>query len=108
MPPSDGIDSKANLAWIQVLCGARTAVGMDRAAIHAARSTRTALPSGRLGATTVRPGPSRIPPCDMHQGQVPGHCGGGLIPLARLKACESPWVLTAGIADILRTACMMT
>ena len=76
---------------------------MDRAAIHAARST--ALPSGRLGATTTRPGPTRIPSCNMHRrfGQVSGHCGGrgGLTPLALLKACEPPWVLMAGAADIL-------
>ena len=68
--------------WIS--CGAPTAdlpvggVGMDRAAIHEARST--ALLSGRLrvGATT-RPGPTRIlrdhrAICSiMHRGQVPGH-----------------------------------
>ena len=41
---------------------------------------------------------------NMHRGQVPGHCRGGLTPfqLGRLKACEAPWVLTAGAADILR------
>ena len=33
----------------------------------------------------------------MPWGQVPGHCGG---PLARLKAREPPWVLTAGAANI--------
>ena len=77
---------------------------MDHAAIHAARSTRTALPSSRLGATTTRPGPTRILPCNMHRGQVPDHCGGGLTPLARLKACESQCVLTGGAVDILRAA----
>ena len=52
-------------------------VGMDRAAMHAVRSTRTALPSGRLGATTTLPGPTRIPSCNMPVRwglrQVPGH-----------------------------------
>ena len=77
---------------------------MDSGAIHAAPST--ALPSSRLGATTARPGPIRITPCNMHRGQIPGHCRGGLTPLARLKAFESQWVLTAGAAaaDILRAA----
>ena len=37
-------------------------VGMDRAAIHAAV----------VGATTTRPCPTRIPPCNMQRGQVPG------------------------------------
>ena len=35
---------------------------MDRAAIHAAV----------VGATTTRPCPTRIPPCNMQRGQVPG------------------------------------
>ena len=40
---------------------------MDRAAIHAALSTQTALPSGWLRATTTWQGPTRIPPCNSIQ-----------------------------------------
>ena len=72
--------------------------GVDRATINAARSTRTALPSSRLGATTTRPGPTHISPCNMRRGQVPDHYGGGLTPLARLTA----GALTNGATNIVQ------
>ena len=74
-------------------------MGMDLAAIHAVWSTRTALSSGRLGRSC-----RGRPQCNMHRGQVPGHCGLGGRLTPRLKASESPWALAAGAADILRAA----
>ena len=66
---------------------------------------------GRLGqryqavdSERRRPGPGRLIYRNMHWGQVPDHNGGGLTPLARLKACESPWVLAAGAADFVGAA----
>ena len=75
---------------------------MGLAAIHALGSIRTALPSGRLGATTVSDGPAQpdsetTVQCAAGTGPRPLR---GLTP--RLKASESLWVLRAGAADILR------
>ena len=99
-------------------------VGINLAAIHAVRSTRTALPSGRLGATTTLLGYLIIPPWNMHRGQVSGylceictggpagapgtgHCRGGLTP--RPKANESPWVVALGTdgraGPVMPTSC---
>ena len=55
-------------------------------------------------ASTADSPPYNSAICTWDRSQGPGHCWGGLTPLARGKACEFPWVLMACAADIRRAA----
>ena len=61
-------------------------------------------------ASTADSPPYNSAICTWDRSQGPGHCWGGLTPLARGKACEFPWVLMACAADIRRAAwhCALT
>ena len=74
-------------------------------ALSQPRGTRNGSPtlrSNRLGEMTILPGPTRNHRAICTGDRYQVTAGGGYRSLARLKACDPPWVLTAGTADIRR------
>ena len=84
----------------------QTSLSKEWALIKGKRSTpcRCSLRSSWSGEKATLPCQTRIPPCNMQRGQVPGHFWSRVLLVALLKAWEQQWMLTVGAADFRRAA----